>query len=138
MPHQNGEGRRRRHGGNARVEVEQLGGALNKLLHLKQSPGQDPVIVAELSGDDTCTVGNITVRAAAPTFAMSRRLIAAGFDPNCALHAFRGNTLALTIRTIAEGASLSIDEGRSSFCRWKPLSRAAVSPPMRRNVRAVR
>lgn len=116
-------------------ERDWLGGTIEASNTLPNQPKQ--AVRAELVGSNTCRVEGYTVQAPAPVLAACRKLIATGFDPNRALHVYRGETVALTIRTIAEGAALSVDESRSSFCRWKPFSRAAVSPPMRRNVRAV-
>jgi hypothetical protein len=138
MAQRNGEGRRHRHGGNAREELaEQLGGPLEVLPTAENFPPQVRIIRAEIIGENKCRAEGYTVQAPAPVFALCRKLIAVEFNPSMRLEAWRGNTLALTIRTLAEGAALSVDESRSSFCRWKPFSRAAVSPPMRRNGRVV-
>src|ERR1700688_2003058 len=79
-------------------ECDRLGGAI-ATSNTPNRPQQS--IRAELVGSNTCRVEGYTVQAPAPALAACRKLIAAGFDPNCALHAFRGNTLTLSIRTIA-------------------------------------
>jgi hypothetical protein len=50
------------------------------------------------------------------------------------LHAYRGNTLALTVRSIGEGAKLTVEDnhiGKAVFRRWR--NRAAsggAAPPI--------
>lgn len=51
----------------------------------------------------------ITASASAPVLALCRKLVAAGFDPNTPLEAYRNrNTLALKVRSIGEGARLAV------------------------------
>ena len=51
----------------------------------------------------------ITATAAAPVLALCRKLVAAGFDPNTPLEAYRDrNLLALKVRSIGEGARLAV------------------------------
>ena len=76
-------------------------------------------IHAEIIGSDRCEAAGITVRAAAPVLAMCRKLLAAGYDPDRPLHAYRGDALALKVRTIGEGAKLTVEESRSP--RFRPL-----------------
>lgn len=92
------------------------------------------ILRAELIGSDQCFAEGVTVRGDAPVLKLCRRLLAAGFDPDCRLHAYRGNLLALRIRSIREGAALTVDEHNGPrFAKWKPFCSSAVSPPMRLN-----
>jgi len=68
----------------------------------------------------------------APVLAVCRKLTSAGFDPSRPLHAYRGDTLSLKVRSIGEGARLTVDETRTAFARWKPFSHAAVSSQIAR------
>jgi hypothetical protein len=78
------------------------------------------VIRAEIVGFDRCTAEGRTVRASAPVLAMCRELIAAGFDPDRPLEAYRGDVVALRVRSIGEGARLTVAEGPNGpfFRRW--------------------
>jgi hypothetical protein len=52
---------------------------------------------------------------------LCRQLLAAGLDPDQALEVYRGTTLALRVRSIGEGAKLTVREstkdGRPRFAR---------------------
>ena len=62
------------------------------------------------------------MRGVAPVLKMCRALVAAGYDPKRPLHAFRGDTLALRVRSLGEGAALTMDEHHGPcFARWKPF-----------------
>jgi hypothetical protein len=92
-------------------------------------------IAAELKGSNRCTAIGITARGHAPVLALCRRLIEAGIDPDRPLHVYRGDCLALTVRSIAEGARLTVEDnhlGRPRFVRWRPRSDGAALP-MREN-----
>src|SRR5262245_32027739 len=52
----------------------------------------------------------------APILALCRALIEAGHDPATPLEVSRGSTLCLRVRSIGEGAKLTIDENQS--CRF--------------------
>ena len=65
-------------------------------------------IRAELHGSDTCTAEGITARGQAPTLTLCRLLVDAGVNPHRPLHAYRGDTLCLTVRSIGNGALLRI------------------------------
>ena len=58
------------------------------------------------SGNDRCTAEGITVVATAPVLGICRKLVEAGHDPATPLEAWRGDVLALRIRSIGEGARL--------------------------------
>jgi hypothetical protein len=55
---------------------------------------------------------------------MCRKLIEAGYDPDRPLHAYRGDVLCLKVRSIGEGAKLTVDESRPPrLVCWKPYAR---------------
>ncbi len=93
-------------------------------------------IRGEIAGDDFAAAEGVSARAHAPVLRLCRALIEAGFDPNRALHVYRCDVLCLTVDSIGAGARLTVDESRSAFARWKPFSRAAVSPQIARRRRA--
>jgi hypothetical protein len=89
-------------------------------------------IRAELVGSDTCTALGITVRGYAPVLDLCRALIAVGHDPTRPLEAWRGDVLALRVRSISEGAKLTVGDdrfGRPTFRRWTgPPGDAGAAP----------
>jgi hypothetical protein len=133
LRHQNGEGPDHRGGGVEAREPEQLGRRLKILDTAETSTGQDRVIRAELVGSDQCMVAGYTVQAAAPALGMCRKLAEAGVDLDTPLHAYRCGTLALSIRSIGEGARLTVKERPFGpvFESWKPFPTPPVSPPTR-------
>jgi len=92
---------------------------------------QDRPIRADIVGDDHCTALGITAHGAAPVLKLCRLLVAAGVPAGTPLYAYRGRVLCLTVRTIREGATLTVDETCSAFAKWKAFPYAAVSPPVR-------
>ena len=90
-------------------------------------------IIARLTGFDTCTALGITVTDTAPVLALCRALVEAGQDPSLRLEAYRGDMLALRVRSIGEGAGLTVEwcsDGRPRFRKYRPHPSAA-RPPMR-------
>jgi hypothetical protein len=82
------------------------------------------VVRADLTGDDCCTAGAVTLTARTPLLAMCRVLLANGFDPATPLQAFRGDTLCLMVRSIGMGAALTVaehDPGSRRGDRFLPL-----------------
>ena len=79
-------------------------------------------IEAELVGSKECRARGIITRGNAPVFAMCRALLGSGFDPDRALHVYRGKSLALTVRSIGEGAKLTVTDahGRPKIRRMRP------------------
>jgi len=69
-------------------------------------------IHASLSGDDHAEALGVE---ASGVISLCRELIRAGHDPNLALRAYRGATLALIITSIGSAAALRI--GRIGFVR---------------------
>jgi len=88
---------------------------------------------AELVGFEICNAGNATARDHAPVLAICRELVAAGYDPRRALHAYRGQVLCLSVRSIGEGARLTVADdrlGRPKLRRWKAPPSDAEGPPV--------
>ena len=90
-------------------------------------------IVATLTGSDTACAEGISITGASPVLALCRKLIVYGFDPAIPIHVFRGDTLALTVRSIGEGARLEI---RGDGVGFRRLPKLGAGPPMRRPGRA--
>jgi hypothetical protein len=87
------------------------------------------IIRAELKGSNCCEALGVTARGHAPVLDLCRALVAAGHDPHRPLHAYRGDVLALKIRSIAEGAKLTVRDDRAGprFAPWEPLPRRVKS-----------
>jgi hypothetical protein len=88
----------------------------------KTEPQAAP-LYAELVGSTICTACGIAAHGNAPALALCRRLIEAGCDPTVPLDVYRGAVLALRIRSIGEGAKLTVEEcsdGRPRFRRHRP------------------
>lgn len=68
----------------------------------------DAPLRADLVGFDTCSALGITVKAHAPVLELCRRLVKAGIDPSTPLEAWRDDILALRVRSIGEGARLTV------------------------------
>ena len=99
------------------------------MFNLSEIGHHRPAIVrAELSGSETARAEGVTAQGPAPALKLCRLLIAADFDPDRPLHAFRGEMLCLVVRTIGEGSRLTVDESRTAFAPWKAFCRVAVSP----------
>jgi hypothetical protein len=93
---------------------------------------QTRVVLAELTGSNTCAALGIVARSHSPILGLCHRLIEAGVDPARPLHAYRGDTLALTISSIGHGARLEINVKGSGFVRHRAVR---PTPPMRQNRR---
>ena len=88
--------------------------------HVGASSAARVFIRAELTDCNTCTALGLIVRAAAPVLEICRRLVAAGHDPHKQLRAYRGDVLCLIVRSIGEGAELTVADdrlGRPKFRR---------------------
>jgi hypothetical protein len=72
-------------------------------------------IEAELSSNE-CRCCGIVTRGHAPVLAMCRALVGAGYDPGRPLQIYRGKILALTVRSIGEGARLRVNSNGVGFC----------------------
>jgi hypothetical protein len=98
----------------------------------------ESAVHAQLTDSDTATAAGITVRGPSPVLGLCRALVAAGVDPNRPLHAYRGDVLALKVRTIGKGSKLSVREDRAGprFIPWEPFPRG-VKPSTRENAEGV-
>jgi hypothetical protein len=79
-------------------------------------------IRAEIVGENRASALGIEARASAPVLALCRELLAAGLDPDAALEAYRAGTLALRVRSIGEGALLTVEDNRFGtpiLRRWR-------------------
>ena len=102
----------------------------------KQSPGSSQVH-AVLIGANTCTADGIAAHGTAPVLALCRALVAAGYGPHRALHAYRGDVLALVVRSIGEGARLTVEDdrhGRPRFRRWRSREQGCGAAPSVRQI----
>ena len=88
------------------------------------------VIPAELASDDIATALGITAKSPTPVIRLCGMPIEAGHDPAARLHVYRGKTLALTVRSIGEGARLVINGHGTGFRRGRD---GVTAPPMRQN-----
>src|SRR5215831_17818165 len=92
-------------------------------------PRRLAALCADLVGSNICTAPGIIARSYAPVLALCRRLIEAGIDPDRPLHVYRRDTLALVVRSIAEGARLRVGDdrlGHPRFVRFRPRSDGAA------------
>jgi hypothetical protein len=103
-----------------RFNAATLIGGGSAFRHVGASPAARVFIRAELTACNTCTALGISVRAAAPVLAICRALLAAGHDPHKQLRVYRGDVLCLIVRSIGEGAGLTVADdrlGRPKFRR---------------------
>jgi hypothetical protein len=79
-------------------------------------------IRATLVGSKRCEAEGIVACGYAAVLDLCRALIKAGHDPKRALHAYRGEVLALAVRCIGEGARLTVEDdsrGTPRLRRWR-------------------
>jgi len=92
-------------------------------------------LCAELIGSDRCCALGTTARSSAPVLALCRLLIEAGHDPATPLEVWRGTTLCLRVRSIGEGARLTVEDdrrGRPRLRRWRNRGQGyGAAPPVR-------
>jgi hypothetical protein len=91
-------------------------------------------IRAEIIESNQCDAEGYTVKASAPVLAMCRKLIEAGYDPATPLHAYRGDTLCLKVRSIGEGAQWTVQDsnsGRPVLRRYKAKETTLAASPVR-------
>jgi hypothetical protein len=87
-----------------------------------------PVMRALLVGSNRCDAAGFTVRGRAPVTKLCRVLLKAGYHPDRPLHAYRGDTLtpSLRVRTIGEGAGLTVKTDGSGCPIFAPVKGAAA------------
>jgi hypothetical protein len=96
-----------------------------------------PIVRARMCAGDIEVIA--TPKGGAVVCALCRRLIEIGHDPAEPLEVYRGQILALKVRSIGAAAGLMVDEstGPPRFGRWKPHPRqdggisSGISPPVR-------
>ena len=86
---------------------------------------QASIIRAELVGDDTCEAFGIQAYSPSPIIALCRELVRRGFNPAHAVHAYRGDTVALIVRSIGEAEVVGHGHGFRRAHKWgrRPLVR---------------
>jgi hypothetical protein len=92
----------------------------------KSPSASQALIRATLIGSDRCEAEGIIAYGYAPVLDLCRALIKAAHDPKRALHAYRAEVLALAVRSIGEGAQLTIEDGPHGtphLRRWRDRSR---------------
>jgi hypothetical protein len=96
-----------------------------------------PRTIALLIGRSTAIGAGIAVHGHAPVTRLCRELLEAGHDPALVLEVYRGTDLCLRVRSIGEGALLTVEEdrnGRPRFVRHRARSDGAA-PPIAQNER---
>jgi hypothetical protein len=89
-------------------------------------------IRADLIGQSQASACGVIVPGRnAPVLALCRALIEAGHDPTTPLEAYRGSTLCLRVRSLAEGAALTVSEatndGKPRFAPFHPFPDGALN-----------
>ena len=87
-------------------------------------------VVAELTGSDTCAALGVTAVSATPILVLCRKLIEAGHGPDRPLHAYRGETLCIVVRSIGEASALEINSHGSGFVRLRGRRTAPPAAPV--------
>jgi hypothetical protein len=120
------------------LEIDELGGRVVSEARRGLRRAQVP-IYATLTGNDRCGVEGIMARGAAPVLDLCRKLIKAGCDPRIPLEAWRGATLCLRVRSIGEGAKLTVRSAGNGCPIFAPVggSDGAGSSPARQITPAV-
>jgi hypothetical protein len=77
-------------------------------------------IKAELAGSRTCSALGVSVTASAPVLELCYLLVQAGIDPDTPLEAYRGEMLCLTVRSIGEGARITVEDSRHGTPHFRP------------------
>ena len=87
-------------------------------------------IRATLVGDDVAAALGIRVQSPSPVLALCRKLIDGGCDPRRPLEVYRGETLALRVRSIGQAAQLKVDVTRSGRPVFKREKTRVIAPPI--------
>lgn len=111
-------------------------GTVNSTHTSSLSRPQDTCIYAELVGSELCRAEGLTAHGPVPALAMCRKLIAVGFDPSRPMKAFRADVLCLAIRSIGEGAKLTVKERPNgpTFEGWRPFPSPRCRPQFDKTV----
>ena len=98
--------------------ADQLGRRVTPEIKRQQQFAQAP-IRATLIGSARCEAEGIVASGYAPVLALCRELIEAGHDPKRALHAYRSEVRALAVRSLGEGARLTVADDRHGTPRLR-------------------
>lgn len=108
------------------------------------SSGEDELIIRATiatTESNRCEAEGYSVRANAPVLALCRKLVENGYDPARPLHAYRGDTLALTVTSIGHGAQFTVEDnpyGTPVLRRFRDRQQGAgAAPPVRRTAEPV-
>jgi hypothetical protein len=86
-------------------------------------------IRAELVADNTCIAAGLSVSNITPVLNLCRALIRGGHDPATPMAVFRGEVLALKVRSIGEMAVLEINGKGTAFIKRRKA--VGTGAPMR-------
>jgi len=86
---------------------------------VKSIEDQPSVISAELQGSDTAVALGITAKGYNPILSLCRSLIAAGLSPDAALLVHRNGLVTLKIRSLREGARLTVEDDKNSRPKFR-------------------
>lgn len=84
----------------------------------------DEPIHADIKDCYRCIALGVSARSGSPILYLCRKLVAAGHNPDRPLHAYRGDTLAVIVRAIGDGAKLEISAEGTGFRRGRSQSDA--------------
>src|SRR5262245_46691254 len=84
-------------------------------------------IRAQLSSDSIAVSCGIEVHVGSPVLRLCRELLSAGSPSSAAMDVYRGQTLALQVRSIGEAAGLRV---QSNGCGFIPLRGLPTGPAM--------
>jgi hypothetical protein len=104
--------------GASESEIDSLGQLVVSDANRQQQFSQAPIL-ATLTGSDRCEAEGVSAHGHAPVLELCRELIAAGFNPASPLEAWRGQTLCLRVRSIGEGARLTVTDDRHGTPRLR-------------------
>jgi len=85
-------------------------------------------IRAQLAGD-ICTALGITTKSDSPVLALCRKMVDVGHDPATPLEVYRGETLALQVKSIGLGARMQVNGNTRLVFAGEGKRR--IGPPMR-------
>jgi hypothetical protein len=88
---------------------------------------------ADIIGSDMSKAEGHIASGSSPLLKLCRLLVRVGFDPYRPLSAYRGTMLCLTVRSIGEGAALTVKERPFGpvFEAWEAFPTPPLQPPMR-------
>jgi hypothetical protein len=114
--------------------IDEIAGRVDTFARPTQSAPQAKPLQASLNGQD-CVAEGVSARGKTPILTLCRAFIAAGYDPDRALHVYRGSTLAVVVGAIGKAAKLTVEDdsrGRPRFRRWRDRT-GGTAPHVRQN-----